>query len=58
VVDLDATPSFTVLSYVWGAMADPCDTVLCQPHRHRLKVLANCHSALWSLRKRFGALTI
>ena len=58
VVDLDTAPSFAALSYVWGAMAEPCDTILCQPQEHHLKITANCHSALWSLRKRFGTVTI
>jgi hypothetical protein len=58
VVDLDAAPSFTALSYVWGTMVEPSDNLLCLPQGHRLEIPTSCHSALWSLRKRFGAITI
>jgi len=55
IINLDADPAFTALSYVWG---DPtptrsivCDGVV-------FGVGENCYSALWHLSKRLGGLVI
>jgi hypothetical protein len=58
VVNLDEAPVFTALSYVWGDKAIPCDTITCKPQNFNIEVTANCYSALWHLRKKFGGLTI
>lgn len=55
IINLDADPAFTALSYVWG---DPtptrsivCDGVV-------FGVGENCYSALWHLSKKLGGLVI
>lgn len=55
VVDLESQPSFSALSYVWGTEAE-LRTILCGSST--LNVTPNCHSALRSLRRLFGRLTI
>jgi hypothetical protein len=56
VVDLDDQPPFTALSYVWGTYAVNRHIVNCSTHI--LETTANCHSALWHLRKRLRQFTI
>ncbi|KAK8849079.1 heterokaryon incompatibility protein-domain-containing protein [Apiospora arundinis] len=56
-VDLDDSPSFTALSYVWGEYSSPArDTIDC--NGCSIEVTRNCLSALRHLRKIFGAITI
>lgn len=56
IVNLAENPSFTALSYCWGAYSSPKDTISCG--EHSLEITRNCWSALWHLRKKFGSITI
>ncbi|KAF1995299.1 HET-domain-containing protein, partial [Amniculicola lignicola CBS 123094] len=56
VVDLDAEPHFTALSYVWGAMVPEPHHVNCGGFR--IKITENGHCALRHLRKKLGNFTI
>ncbi|KAK8104842.1 uncharacterized protein PG998_011875 [Apiospora kogelbergensis] len=56
-VDLDDSPAFNALSYVWGDYSSPTrDTIACDGFE--IEVTKNCLSALRHLRKTFGAMTI
>lgn len=67
VANLDASPSFASLSYVWGkereaasssaSSASPRHTIMCQGGC-TLQITANCYEALWHIRKRFRAVVI
>lgn len=57
IIDLDASPLFTTLSYVWGI--DPPNSahpIVCEDLQ--IPLTTNCHSALRHLRKKLGKLTI
>ncbi|KAF1981710.1 hypothetical protein K402DRAFT_221388 [Aulographum hederae CBS 113979] len=48
VVNLKDSPSFAALSYVWGSISSPPDTISC--NGCIIEVSTNCHEALRSLR--------
>ncbi|KAF2501433.1 hypothetical protein BU16DRAFT_522407 [Lophium mytilinum] len=52
VADLEQSPSYCALSYVWGITAPDPHTIKCGAAS--LPVSANCHSALLHLRKKIG----
>ena len=54
--NLDQSPSYTALSYVWGPWSSPRDTISC--NGCQLEIARNCYEALRSLRKVSGAITI
>jgi hypothetical protein len=56
VVSLSESPTFTALSYVWGAHEPSRHTIRC--NSCLLEVTANCWSALWHLWQMFGPMTI
>jgi hypothetical protein len=56
VIDLKASPEYTALSYVWGPWSSPADIVVC--NGCRIKITANCYSALRSLRSLYGNITV
>lgn len=56
VVNLTDSPDFAALSYVWGPYSSPKNTILCD--NFPLEITTNCHEALLSLRKMFGAIDI
>ena len=56
VADLASHPSFTALSYVWGAFAPDPHKILCG--NAEIPISANGYSALLHLRKRLGSFTI
>jgi len=58
VVNLNHSPRFTALSYVWGAKATPSDTIVCQPLSCSLEITSGCYDALRHVRSVFGAVTI
>jgi hypothetical protein len=56
IIDLDHNVPFTALSYVWGDYAIPRDIMYCNDIP--IELTRNCWSALWHLRKIFGAVPI
>ena len=55
-VNFEDSPEYSALSYVWGTWSSPKDTISCD--KCKIEVTTNCHRALVSLRKLFGAITI
>ncbi|MCJ1331901.1 hypothetical protein MMC10_008593 [Thelotrema lepadinum] len=49
VVDLQSSPRFSALSYVWGEPSNPSPTISC--HGCHIDITPNCHDALMALRK-------
>jgi len=56
IVDLESSPKFTALSYVWGTYAREPNFIKCNDNQ--FKLTSNCYSALWHLRKKLGTFTI
>jgi len=56
VIDLEKSPTFVALSYVWGDYAVPRHTIACGGNT--LETTANCYSALVHLRQAIGAFSI
>ncbi|RDW57001.1 hypothetical protein BP6252_13919 [Coleophoma cylindrospora] len=56
VVDLEASPPFSALSYVWGV--DDCDSPIIKCGDFDVPVTVNCYSALLHLRKKLGNFSI
>lgn len=56
VIDLDDSPSFTALSYVWGTYSPEPHYVLCD--NVPIEVTSNCLSALKSLGRKLGTVSI
>ncbi|KAH7095870.1 heterokaryon incompatibility protein-domain-containing protein [Paraphoma chrysanthemicola] len=56
VADLDASPVYTTLSYVWGTYSSPPDRVLC--NNIPVPITSNCHSALRHLRTINGSFDV
>lgn len=56
VVDLETSPKFTALSYVWGKSGSIQHTILC--NGVDVPVTESCHEALCALRRIYGAVTI
>ncbi|KAK8190596.1 heterokaryon incompatibility protein-domain-containing protein [Phyllosticta capitalensis] len=59
VVSLADSPRFTALSYVWGDFSsNESEFNILLNDGYRLKITPNCHAALTSIRKHFGATMI
>ncbi|KAH7080429.1 heterokaryon incompatibility protein-domain-containing protein [Paraphoma chrysanthemicola] len=56
VANLDASPTYTTLSYVWGTYSSPPDHVLCNDIS--VPITSNCHSALRHLRTINGSFDV
>jgi hypothetical protein len=58
VVDLDQSPSFSALSYVWGQPPPTHDAKFIQCGNSSIPITSNCYSALIHLRKKVSNLFI
>jgi hypothetical protein len=56
VVDLNDSPGFAALSYVWGPYSTPKHTISC--NSYTVGITTNCYHALHSLRGVLGPITI